>query len=191
MSGLTNLIEKISADCSEEAGRIIDAAKAEADEIRAKAEKSAEVEKERILSSADAEAKRLYNQLIINKRLELRDRQLAERRAVIDGIYDIALDSLNKLSDDGFGEFLRVGLVSLDFQSGELILPDNYSVDVDALNAFLSENGKGRVTLYAGSRKISGGFVLIEDGVEYNNTFEAILAYRRDVLDVDILRHLA
>lgn len=191
MSGLDTLVAKILQDCEGEAEKIRSEAREKAGEVVARAEKAAEAEKEHVLAAANDEAERLAERILQSKRLELRDQALTEKRAVVDKVFAKALEKLNNMDGEAYWEFLRKGLLGADTQGAELVIPKKYTIDMNVLNAHLEKNGKAPVTLYVGERKVDGGFVLIKGGIEINRTFEAVLEYSREDLEIEIVGALS
>lgn len=192
MSNLDNLISKILKDCEEKSQQIIDSANEKAAEIMREHTSAAEKEKERILNDANAEAERTAERIISGKKLEIRNDCLNAKQEVINKVFDLALQKLNDMPQDKFWEFLCNNLLAMDLDGEEIILPSKYNItDIEKLNAFLKKhNKKGNLKLYNGDRKIGGGFVLLKEGIENNNTFETLVEYYRYELERDIITKL-
>ncbi|MDR1704850.1 MAG: V-type ATP synthase subunit E [Clostridiales bacterium] len=191
MSNLENLTNKILNDCKAEAKRIVDEASAQAKDIAKRYDAEAEAEKTAILENARAEAARAAERLTLGKRLELRDRQLKAKREAIDTVFKKALDELNGMAEPAYWKYLSARMLDADAGDGVIIIPAKYKIDAAKINAFLTEKRKpAGVRIYAGKREIDGGFVLIKDGVEYNQTFEALINYRRAELEGEIVKTL-
>lgn len=192
MSNLDNLISKILKESEDKAGQIIETANARADEIMRENISIAEKEKEKILSTARTEAEKAAEQIILGKKLEIRDSNLNAKQAIVDKVFDVALQKLNNMQKDEYWKFLRNNLCAMDLDGEEIILPAKYGVtNIDELNAFLKANNKkGNLKLYNGDRKIDGGFVLLKGGIENNNTFETLIRYYRYELEGDVIASL-
>lgn len=192
MSNLDNLISKILKESEDKAGQIIETANARADEIMRENISIAEKEKEKILSTARTEAEKAAEQIILGKKLEIRDSNLNAKQAIVDKVFDVALQKLNNMQKDEYWKFLCNNLCAMDLDGEEIILPAKYGVtNIDELNAFLKANNKkGNLKLYNGDRKIDGGFVLLKGGIENNNTFETLIRYYRYELEGDVIASL-
>lgn len=189
MSGLENLTSKILEDAQSQAQDIAKAAEVQAREIMDKAAAEAKAEVQHILAEGEAEAKHRAEQLVLGKTLEIRDRNLEARQQMLERVFDEALYRLDNLPKEQFLKFLTDYLKQIDITDEEIILPKKYGItDLSEINAALKKAGKnGNLTLSKDSRDISGGFVLVSGGVEENNTFKALINYRRYTLESEVL----
>jgi V/A-type H+-transporting ATPase subunit E len=192
LSNLDNLISKIIKDAEGEAQRILAEAKEKAARIAAESTAAAEKEKADIIANAEKEALKEAEQIETGKKLEIRDLKLNAKQAVINKVFALALKKLNGMSKENYWKFLTTTLAGMALSDEELILPEKYEVkDIAELNAFLKENGKtGALKLYTGGRKIEGGFIILKNGIENNNTFETLLQYYRYDLEGDVIKNL-
>lgn len=91
------------------------------------------------------------------------------------------IDNKNKSSQGNFVEILKE----------KLKLEENQPKIVKDINAKLVVQGKkGNIKLSAAGRDFKGGFILEKNGVEINNTFEALVRSLRDELEYDIAKVL-
>lgn len=189
MSTLENLTAKISKDSDNQVAAILDSARQEARHISETMEAEAEADREKIIAEAHIEAAREEQQIVVGKTLAVRDQNLDAKQQMLDKVFEEALQRLNNMSQAEYLAFLTSYLGSLDLDGEEIIVPAKYGItDLDSLNAALKEAGKkGNLTLSKDSRKIDGGFVLCKDGIEQNNTFEALVAYYRYELEGEVI----
>ncbi len=192
MSNLDNLISKITSDCDEKANQIIKTANEEASDIIRQSAEAAEKEKAAILNDAKSEAEKAAERIISGKKLQIRDESLNAKREAINRVFDFALQKLNQMSKDDYKKFLCANLASLDLTGGELILPPQYGINNEVeLRDFLRDCKKADdLKLRDGTKKIDGGFILIQGGIEYNYTFETLLGYHRYELESEITKIL-
>ena len=192
VSGLENLTEKILQDASSQAEQIAADAKAQARQIIDDAVAEAEREKSRILQEAAAEAAHTAEQIALGKALEIRDANLAARQQTLEKVFGLALERLNDLPKDAYWKFVADYLEKVDIDGETIFFPKKYGItSVEELNGHLKKAGKaGNLSLGEDSRDISGGFVLVRDGVEQNNTFEAVVNFRRYMLESEVLKIL-
>lgn len=192
MSNLDNLVSKIIRDCEEQSQQILNEAEAKASEIIKAKESLAQKEVMQILQAAEAEAIKAAEQIRLGKKLKSRDENLDAKQSIIDKVFAQALLRLNELPEEGFREFLKNSLQSMELDGEELLLPAKYEItNIEELNAYLKENGKkGNLKLYEGARTINSGFILIKNGIEDNYTFEALIRYYRYELEQDIIENL-
>ena len=188
MSSLDNLISKILSDSEAQAGRIIDAARVEAEAIIAKGTAEAEAERKTMLASASGDAEMASQRITLEKKLEIRDDVLRAKREIIDKVFSLALAKLKELPKESYLAFLNAGLKVLTFGKaqdddiGELVLTSAYDVaQGDVAIAGISINR---------ARNASSGFILEKEGIEYNFTFEALLESHRHELEYEITKIL-
>lgn len=192
MSALDNLTAKIIADSQAEAASIISAANAQAEQIEAAAAENAQREKEHILAEAKTDAAREEDQIVVGKTLEMRDANLRAKQDVLDKVFAIALERLNAMDKNEYFAFLAAQLSRMDLDGEEILLPEKYGVtNIDELNQALKDAGKkGNLVLSGSERKINGGFVLSKNGIEQNNTFEALVEFYRYELESEVISTL-
>ena len=192
MSNLDNLTAKILADANRRADQLIAEAEAAAQSVLH--EQAAQTGKEcaHILAEAQAESAQLAEQIMLAKTLLVRDENLAAKQTLLDSIFADALAELNAMPGEQFLAFLAHYLKDADLEGQQLILPAKYGItDIAALTDLLNAAGcKGVPTLVPDDRSIRSGFVLRKDGIELNNTFEALVSYHRYELESAVLNML-
>jgi len=186
MSNLNNLIDKIISDNREKAASIEDEAALQAKKIVTDLVDAANKEGEAIVNSGAAEAEKEKELIITKNNIDLRDKKLAAKQAIIENVFSMAVDRLNNMDQGSYEAFLTAYLKQIPLNGDEtLIVPKRYEkLDIAAINASLSQKGKAiSLTLEKNSRNISGGFILLQKGLENNNTYEALVDYYRDELE--------
>lgn len=191
MSGLDNLTAKILEDAKARASEITGSAEAQARSIVSAAEAEAGRERDRILVEAEDEARRAAEQVTLSKTLAIRDQNLDAKQQMLDKVFAEALEKLNAMARPDYEKFLYSYLEALDPDGEEIILPARYSLSVDDINAHLKEKGKrGNLVGNPEGRAINGGFILCKNGIEQNNTFEALVGFYRYELEGEVLKLL-
>lgn len=192
MSTLENLTAKILADSEAEAAQIIRKAEDEAAAKRAAAEAETATEKEKILASAKTEAARQAEQLIAGGQLAARDVALGARQQMLDKVFAQALEKLNAMEQPAFTDFLIRALKAAGAAGGELILPEKYTLSAEEINAAMgtADSKAGGFRISQSGRKIDGGFVLCQGGIEQNNTFQSLVSFYRYELESEVLKAL-
>jgi len=186
MSNLNNLIDKIISDNREKAASIEDEAALQAKKIVTDLVDAANKEREAIVNSGAAEAEKEKELIITKNNIDLRDKKLAAKQAIIENVFSMAVDRLNNMDQGSYEAFLTAYLKQIPLNGDEtLIIPKRYEkLDIAAISASLSQKGKAiSLTLEKNSRNISGGFILLQKGLENNNTYEALVDYYRDELE--------
>ena len=186
MSNLNNLIDKIISDNREKAASIEDEAALQAKKIVTDLVDAANKEREAIVNSGAAEAEKEKELIITKNNIDLRDKKLAAKQAIIENVFSMAVDRLNNMDQGSYEAFLTAYLKQIPLNGDEtLVVPKRYEkLDIAAISASLSQKGKAiSLTLEKNSRNISGGFILLQKGLENNNTYEALVDYYRDELE--------
>jgi V/A-type H+-transporting ATPase subunit E len=160
---------EIIKNAENEARVIKEKALAEAETKRAEYIKKAESEKDaftaRAVSSAALQAVKLLNQ---------------EKNALCEKVFSSAIDKLASLPETGYKELI---LKMLEPYSGNIIFNER---DKRLFNGVLT----GQYTILPETRKILGGFIVSQGDVEINNSFEAILKDKKDILFAEMVKIL-
>ncbi|MDO5037179.1 MAG: V-type ATP synthase subunit E family protein [Tissierellia bacterium] len=170
-NNIDNIVSKLKAEAGAEIDRIDSQAQEEVQAIRDKILGQAKKEEARILETGDYDARNAYNQIYDNVELRLRDQRLKESQDFIQKIFDLALEKMNKKSDEDFIEEIRQALEGLEEEKLAIRIPK------DRLGA-LKEAGLD-LTIDE-ENWVDSGFVLFNDRVNYNYKYEDILAENRD-----------
>lgn len=191
MSNLDNLTSKILTDSEARSAAIMKEAADRAAAIVQEYMTAAEEEKQRILEAGEKEAGQVSEQMLLAKKLEIRDSHLQVKQEVLDRVFAIATERLNNMSKEEYFRFLKEKLQQMDIDGEEIMIPKKYHVaSIDELNTNLQEEGaKGKLKLSSGGN-IEGGFILIKDGIEHNNTFEALVNFCRYELESEMIETL-
>lgn len=188
MGSLEELTGKIVEDGRIQAQKIIDEAversKKELEEEMSKVDRSCD----NMIKDARIKAKDLYHQICAEKEIELRDKNLFIKQKVIDGVFAEAFSQLKNLSIEEFKLLLTRMLKGRDLSNDSLILPSKYLAMQEEMDIFLNnllEAGKFPIkTVY---EPLAGGFILVQDGIEENYTFESWINVIRQEMEGEVL----
>jgi V/A-type H+-transporting ATPase subunit E len=191
LSSLENLINKIISDGNAKAQAALDDANLKRGEIL----KAAQAKAGEILQSgrvnADLEAKNKKAQYLLEQDINLRDRLLTKKQEVLDKIFNKAIEKLSNLPIEEYEAFLKKYLLALDINGfEEILIPEKYEgLNKNAINDFLKQSGKkGGLTFTSDKRKIKNGFIVLRGGIENDNTFESLINYFKDDMEIDIIK---
>ena len=178
MSNLNNLTSKILNDAEEKKKYILADAEAQKDKIISKKTNRAEADKEEIITKANIEAEVKKARIISNAKLSVRNDMLRAKQDVISKVFNEAIEKLT--------------LDSLELEGTEVIIINEKDKDIfsneflEALNKELESKGKkGSITLNM-EGKFNGGFILDRNGIQINNTFEALINSLRGELEFEV-----
>lgn len=193
MSNINNITSKILKDAEERKDSILAAAEDQKNKIVSKStEKANEVAKE-MIEKAKVEAKSKKERVISGAKLKVRNNKLFAKQKVIADVFAASVDALCNLSNDEFVSFLKDTILSLDIEGDEnLILNEAGKKLIDfkivgEINLELQKQGKNasiKVSDEIGNFK--GGFILEKNGLEINNTFEALVEQSREELEYEV-----
>lgn len=192
MSNLNNLTSKILNDAEEKKKFILADAEAQKEKIVAKKASNAKAEKEEIMKKANIEAEVKKARIISNAKLSVRNDMLRAKQVVISNVFDKAIESLQHLSSGDYKYYIISTLDSLELEGTEVIIINEKDKDIfsneflEALNKELESKGKkGSITLNM-EGKFNGGFILDRNGIQINNTFEALINSLRGELEFEV-----
>ncbi len=190
MADINNITSKILRDAEERKEAILAEANKEKDKILSKKiAKAKELEKE-IIKTAEAEAKRRKEKAISSATLKVRNDKLAAKQEVIAKVFEESIEKLSSIKGDDFLRYIRNSILSLgEIGEQRLILNKEGLEQVDLtfiyeLNQALGEKGNIKLSSEAGNFK--GGFILESNGIEINNTYEALVDSLRDELEYEV-----
>jgi len=191
MSNLDNLTAKLLSDSNERAVAVIKEAEDRAAAIVQEYTTAAGEKKELILAEGAKEAGKVLEQMLLAKKLEIRDKNLNAKQEVINRVFSIALERLNNMSREEYFRFLSGCLKSMDLDGEKIVIPKKYQIaSIEEFNACLQDDGMiGKLTL-SNDGNIEGGYILIKDGIQNNNTFEAMVNFCRYELESKIIEAL-
>lgn len=191
MSNINNLTNKIIEDAKLTAKKLVDEAEIKRKNEVDKKISEAKEEKSLIISRAKDEAKIMEERIISNAQLQVRNMKLAAKGQVIDDVFNAALVKLNNLSNEEFLKFMKESILSLDLDGDEKVIVDKDNKAVTAefimeINKALKAKGKlGNLTL-GYKENINGGYLIIKNGIEINNTFESLIKSLRSELETEV-----
>ncbi len=198
-SGTDKIVSSIMSEAQEKADVIIQDANVEVSAINAKAEKTAEVEKTKILENGKKQSDMRYQQIISEAKMNARRAELSAKEEVIEAAFSKATEELKvkaSSADDEYEASLSkmIKEAADEIGSNNLILQLN-EADTNNMKSELSSNGSddsfelGGVTFKIGEPiDVIGGAVLkTNDGdIEVNNTIEARLERFKSILRSEV-----
>ena len=190
MANVNNLTSKILRDAEERKEIILASAEEEKNKILSKKiAKAKELEKE-IINKAEVEAKSRKERILSSASLKVRNNKLSAKQEVIKDVFDKSIDVLASISGDDFLRFIKNTILSLgEIGEQNLILNKEGLELVDLtfiydLNQSLGD--KGNIKLSPNVGKFKGGFILESNGIEINNTYEALVSSLKDELEFEV-----
>jgi len=182
MSNLENITNKILEDAKIEADRIMkDSAKVNQNIMDSKINEANE-KKKKILEKAANEALMIKDRIVSNAELKVRDEKLKIKQEIIDKVFALSKERLKELTEDEYIKFLSNNLKSISLKGTEiLIVPEKMKDKVKSIGSLpkVSEN-----------ETVDSGFILKDNDVAINFSFDSLVDYLREELETEIAQHL-
>lgn len=197
-SGTSKIVESIMSEAQEKADVIIQDANAEVSAIQAKAEKTAEVEKTKILENGKKQSDMRYQQIISEAKMNARRAELGAKEEVIEAAFNQAIGELKVKASSGDDEYKdslskMIKEAADEIGGNDLIIQLN-EADTNSLKQDLSASGSDSFQLNGINFTLGepidamGGAVLktINGDIEVNNTIEARLERFKSILRSEV-----
>jgi len=189
------VIDKILSDAKAEAARILQQARQkEADEqasldrelgeytntTQQLAEKAAEEEKAHLLAAA---------------RMEIAKLHLAEKRKILDEVFDQARSRIQNMPDGDYRSLMKkLMLEAVETGDEQVVVGRNENrIDMDFIkdvNRELGPGFKGNLSLVQDERDTGGGFILRRGKIKTNVSIDVLLDQARKSLEIELARDL-
>lgn len=168
-----NIIDKILADANAEANQIIQKAQKEADAALETANQAAEKKRNALLLLAQAEVEKVISKEISGAEIQARKTILQVKQECLEDTLSAVKQRFLSLEGKEY-ETVILSMLAKAEKGEEIVFS---AKDRDALQAVVTEKG---YVVSQETREISGGFIVKKGNIEYNYTFEAILAIERE-----------
>lgn len=194
MSNISNLTSKILKDAEDKKTSILNDANEQRNKIIAKKEEEASAEEKVILERAEREATSRKERIISGAELSSRNEKLAVKQKVIHSVFEKSVEALCNISNDEFKNFVTYSILNSDIEGNQNLILNEAGgkvITADVLNEINNKlNSKATITLSNEKRNFKGGFILEKDGIEINNTFEALVNSIKDDLSLEVAQVL-
>lgn len=184
---IDNITAKILSESTENARIITDKAKEEAKAVVDKAKQEAQDMKEKMERQAQEDAAVLKNRKLSVADLEARKMRLAAKQAIIAKSFDQALEKLATMKKGEYVDFLvkKIKEVSSEASAGGGVIvltkKDKDSIGKEIIEKVNADAKNGAVmTLGDDTISAAGGFVLKSGSVEINSTLETMVGAVRE-----------
>ena len=187
------------SEAQEKADVIIQDANAEVSQIQAKAEKTAEAEKLKIIDNGKKQSDMRYQQIISEAKMNARRAKLGAKEEVIDAAFNQATGELKAIAADGNDEYKdslskMIKEAADEIGRDDLIIhlneadTNNFKQDLSSTGSTDSFELEGiKFTLGEPIDAIGGAILKSSDGdIEVNNTIEARLERFKSILRSEV-----
>jgi len=169
-----NLIDKILADANAQADEVRKTAKSEADSVLTAAQAKAVKEKAAADKITAIEAQKAAAKELSAADMEAKKLILAEKQKCIDEVMSEARKRLASLTPDEYRVIVLDMIKNADCSASEIIFS---AKDKAALGKDVEKMG---LKVSDECRDIDGGFVVKKGDIEYNYSFDSIIAVERE-----------
>lgn len=194
MSNLNNLTSKILQDAEAKKAVILSDAENEKNKILSKKQQEASSVEKTMLEKAEIEAASRKERIISGAQLHARNEKLEAKQKVISEVFETSVKELSNCSCDDLKGFVKEVILNTEIEGEQnLILNAEGKKVID--DAFVAEinkalDKKAVIKIDENTRDFRGGFILEKDGIEINNTFEALVSSIKDDLSLEVARVL-
>ncbi len=182
MSGLDNLTSKILNDATEKAAEIIKTAEEKATENYEQAMKKCDFQKKILEESAVRDRELTVERIKSNGSLKVRNEKLKAKQAVIEKVMERLKNQLVNMNEEEYMKYLENNVnFSQIGENKKLIVKKDYLNKVKEVYPSIKVSD---------TEFVNSGFILEENGIQENYTFEVKLDFMRDELEVEISKLL-
>jgi len=193
-------------DAEQVINKILSDAKAEAEKISSQANRQRQAEQTKFgeeldeykkqteaLAQKAAEDKKTH--ILAGARMQVAKELLAEKRRILDEVFNQAEEKLRSLSDDEYlSLMLKLMLKAVETGDEEVIVDKNETrIDqrfIKLVNRELGPGSKGNLRLSEKKADIGGGFILRRGKVKNNASLGVLLAQARKDLEMKLAKEL-
>lgn len=193
VENIKKLTSKITSDAEAKRDSILAKANEEKAKILEKKEAEARKAETEMILKSEAEAKTRKERIVSSAELKVRNEKLEAKQNIISQVFEMSVESLSKMSDTEIKKFVMDTILNSQLDGDEKVIINQNEKGIiteefiKEVNSKLSENGRvGELTLAKEVRNFKGGFILEKNGVEINNTFEALVSALRDELEFEV-----
>ena len=194
MSNLNNLTSKILKDAEDKKAVILSDAENEKNKILSKKQEEASSLEKTMLEKAEREAASRKERIISGAQLNARNEKLEAKQKVISEVFETSVKELSNCSAEDLKDFIKEVILNSNIKGEQnLILNEAGKKVIDEV--FVAEinkelGTKAFIKINENTRDFRGGFILEKDGIEINNTFEALVSSIKDDLSLEVARVL-
>jgi V/A-type H+-transporting ATPase subunit E len=176
-----------------------EAIKREADEKEAAERKKFEAELAEYKKQTETLAKKAASDekahLLAGARMEIAKEYLAEKRKILDEIFEKAREELKGLPDDKYQQIMKKLMLSAVETGDEEVIVDTNEKRIDQkfirqVNEELGPERQGKLRLSEERQDIGCGFILRRGKVKNNASLDVLLAGAREALEIKLAKEV-
>lgn len=181
MNGIEKITQRIASDAQAEVDRILGDARDEASRIAATYRVQADEEAAELAAKNEKAAAEREERLISAAQMEARKIQLAAKQEMLEKAYVLALDKLCAMPEEQYVTVLADLLVQASSNGREeaVFSPKDRELVGKAAVAKANERSGKQLRVSEETQPIRGGFILKDQNVEVNCTFETLVRLQK------------
>lgn len=197
MEGIAKIKATILEEAQEEKQKLLENARVQAQDIRAKYKNKAEEILNDILEKANRAAEEKKRRILSMAQLENRKALLQAKQQIIDEVFEKAKAKLKNMSDEDYRNLIAEMLLKSVVTGNEEVViseDDKNRITPDfikKINEKLKSMGKlGNLRISETPGKMIGGLILKSEDMEINCTFDSLINMEREELETEIAKIL-
>jgi V/A-type H+-transporting ATPase subunit E len=191
----TQVVDKILADAKAEAQKIEKQTEANEAAEQAKLNEQLDEYNKQTETLAKKAGEDEESHILAAARMDLAKQLLAEKRKILDEVFEQAREQLQSLPDEDYRNLCaKLMLEAVETGDEEVIVDkkeNRINQDViDQVNQQLSSKGKGELKLSEQKQDIGAGFILRRGQIKTNVSLDVLLEQTRKELEIDLAKEL-
>ena len=177
MKGIEKITQLIQTEAQSEIDSVLANARQEADTVASRYQVRAEAEAAELAAKNEKAAAEREERLVSAAQMEARKVLLSAKQEMVEKAYDLALEKLCAMPDAQYTEVLAGLLVQASSNGREEAIfspEDRERVGKAAVDKANAASGK-QLKLSKETRPLKGGFVLRDENIEVNCTFDTLV----------------
>jgi len=193
MNGIEKITQRIETDTQAEIDRILDDARAEANGIADRYQAQANHEAAELAVKNQKAAEEREERLVSTAQMEARKVGLAAKQEMVEKAYDLALEKLCSMPDEQYVKTVADLLVQAapNGRGAVIFAPaEKKRIGEAAVRAANAQLNGGKLTLSEETRPLKGGFILSDGKVEVNCSFDTLVRLQKTETAGEVAKRL-
>ena len=193
MNGIEKITQRIETDTQAEIDRILGDARAEADDITDRYQAQANNEAAELAAKNQKAAAEREERLVSTAQMEARKVGLAAKQEMVEKAYDLALEKLCSMPDEKYVQTVADLLVQAapNGRGAVIFAPaERERIGEAAVRAANEKLHGGKLTLAEETRPLKGGFILSDGKVEVNCSFDTLVRLQKTETAGEVAKRL-
>ena len=193
MNGIEKITQRIETDTQAEIDRILGDARAEAGDITGRYQAQAKEEAAELSAKNQKAAAEREERLVSTAQMEARKVGLAAKQEMVEKAYDLALEKLCSMPDEQYVKTVADLLVQAapNGRGAVIFAPEERArIGEAAVRAANEQLSGGKLTLSEETRPLKGGFILSDGKVEVNCSFDTLVRLQKTETAGEVAKRL-